>query len=304
MKIGVDLGGTKILAAVIEPESGKVVHHIKKKTKKDKILSRLEDLIEELLSNFNADSVGIATAGLVDRENGIIINAFNLGAENLNVKSPLEEKFNIPVYLGNDVEASALAEICFGAAKGVKDALCVFVGTGIGSSIIKDGKIHQGFSKSAGEIGHTVIQFNGAACVCGSKGCLEAYASRSAIEKMIFEGIKNGEKTVLTDIMDEGETKISSKYIKNALDAHDRLVTKCVLEAAEYLSCALANVINFYNPELIVLGGGLIDRIDEFYYQTVQKSLEKALPVAAAKTEFKKAFLGDFSATVGATLFC
>lgn len=309
--IGIDLGGTKILAGMVETSSGKVVCEVKNKTKNQKgnkkILSKIIETIEELLAINSVEyeqinSIGLALAGQVDRKNGVLINAVNLDCHDLNIKEPLEEKFKLPVFVGNDVEAATKGELKFGAGVGFSDIVCVFVGTGIGSSIVKDGKIHTGATGSAGEIGHIIVDLNGRACACGANGCLEAYASRTAIETRILGAVKKGRKSLITEFLGTKNT-ISSKHIKKCLDAHDEVVTQYVNEAVEYLSGGLASVINFYNPELIILGGGLIQSVDEIYLQTIKKARTKALPLPASKIQFKKAELGDYSGVVGAALF-
>ncbi len=307
--IGVDLGGTKILAGLIEKETGKVLFDAKNKTKKEKgnkkigekILETIDDVLE--ISNIplsEISSIGIGLAGQVDREKGILINGVNLECKDFNVKELVEKKYNIPLFAGNDVEVAALGELKFGAGRGFKDIVCIFVGTGIGSSIIKDGKIHLGASGSAGEIGHIIVDLNGRACSCGAHGCLEAYASRSAIESRILGAVKKGRKSIITEFT--STSSISSKHIKKSLDARDEIVTQYVNEAIEYLSGGIASVMNFYNPELVILGGGLIQSVDEFYLGTIKKARAKALPVPASVTQFKKAELGDFSGVIGAGL--
>ena len=307
--IGVDLGGTKILAGIVEKQTGKVVFEVKNKTKKEKgnkkITAKIIETLEELLNNSNISkdeisSIGLGLAGQVDREKGILINAVNLDCKDLNIKEILEEKFSIPINIGNDVEVATFGELKFGAGIGYKDIVCIFVGTGVGSSIVKDGKIHLGASQSAGEIGHIIVDLNGRACACGGNGCLEAYASRTAIETRILGAVKKGRKSVITELTD-GKS-ISSKHIKKSLEAHDEVVTQYVNEAIDYLSGGIASVINFYNPELIILGGGLIQSVEDFYLQTIKKARAKSLPTPAAKIEFKKAALGDYSGVIGAAL--
>ncbi len=308
--IGIDLGGTKILAGVVEKSTGKVLFEVKNKTKKEKgnkkVGSKIIETLNELFSASDIkkdeiSSIGIGLAGQVEREQGVLINAVNLECKDLHIKEILEKEFNIPVYVGNDVEVATFGELNFGAGREHKDIVCIFVGTGIGSSIVKDGKIHLGASQSAGEIGHIIVDLNGRACACGGNGCLEAYASRSAIESRILGAVKKGRKSIITELC-EGKNSISSKHIKKSLDAHDEVVTQYVNEAIDYLSGGIASVINFYNPELIILGGGLIQSVDEFYLKTIKKARAKALPTPALSIEFKKAALGDYSGVVGAAL--
>lgn len=308
--IGIDLGGTKILIGLVEKESGKVVSHIKKKTKKEKgpenivrkMVEGVEELLEESEKSFTEiSSIGIGSAGQIDRKNGIIIGAPNLDCYNLNLKEILQDKFNIPVFVGNDVEVATIGEQKFGAGKGCADFVCVFVGTGIGSAIVKNGHIIYGATGTAGELGHIIVDLNGRPCACGAHGCLEAYASRSAIETRIEGALKKGRKSCISEYLEEGKA-ITSSMIRKSIEREDELVTQCVSEASEYLSGGLASVINLINPELIILGGGLIEAVDYFYKQTIKKAKSKSLPVPAEKIRFSKTILGDYSGVIGAAL--
>lgn len=306
--IGIDLGGTKILLALVDKFSGEVVLSVKKKTRKEKgpekIMSKMIDGIEELLEDSGAcideiSSIGVGAAGQIDREHGILIGAPNLDCFDLNIKQQIQSHFDIPVYVGNDVEIAALGEMKFGAATGCDDFVCVFVGTGVGSAIVKNGKIIHGATGTAGEIGHIIVDLNGRPCNCGAHGCLEAYASRSAIEKRIEGALRKGRHSAILDYMESGKP-ITSSMIEKSIEREDELVTQCVTEASEYLSGGIASIINFINPKLIVLGGGLIEAVDFFYRNTIKKARSKSLPVPATKIEFKKAALGDFSGVIGA----
>ena len=306
--IGIDLGGTKILIALIEKNTGEVVDFVKKKMKKEKgsdnvvrkMLSGINELFEiTKVDKSEINSIGVAAAGQIDREHGIIIGAPNLDCFDLNIRQILESEYNLPVYLANDVEAATIGEMKFGAGKGVDDLVCVFVGTGVGSCIVKDGKIIRGATGTAGEIGHIIVDLNGRPCACGANGCLEAYASRSAIEKRIEGALKKGRHSVILDYLEEGKS-ITSSMIRKSIEREDELVTHCVDEAAVYLSGGLASIINFVNPKLIILGGGLIEAVDYFYKKTIKNAKLKCLPVPATKIEFRKTSLGDFSGVIGA----
>ncbi len=306
--IGIDLGGTKILTGLVNKGNGEVLYSIKQKTGPEKtaenIVEKLKISIKELLetSKFDIsqiDSIGIGAPGQVDRERGVLISAPNLHCENLNLKSILEREFFIPTYIGNDVGIATLGEMKFGAGVGFNNFVCVFVGTGIGSGIAENGRIRHGATGTSGEIGHIIVDAGGRPCGCGGNGCLEAYASRSAIEARIMGALKKGRPSIITEFMRDDKA-ISSKMIRKALEHKDELITQVLFEASDYLSNGLATVINFYNPELIILGGGLIDAIDEFYERTIKKAKTKALPIPASKIQFKKAMLQDFSGVVGA----
>ncbi len=306
--IGIDLGGTKILIGLVNKETGEILAHVKKKTKKDKgpknIIRKMVEGIEELLKESNVKpeqilSIGVGAAGQIDRKNGTILAAPNLDCYDLNIKKILSEHFEIPVFVGNDVEIAALGEQKFGAGKDCDDFVCIFVGTGVGSAIVKEGRIILGATGTAGEIGHMIVDLNGRQCACGAHGCLEAYASRSAIERRIEGALKKGRKSCILEYLETGKS-ITSSMIQKSIDREDELVLQYVNEATEYLSGGIASIINFINPECVILGGGLIDAVDYFYQKTIKKARAKSLPVPAGKIQFKKALLGDYSGVIGA----
>lgn len=308
--IGIDLGGTKILTAIVDKNTGEVISFIKKKTKKDKgidkILQKIINSINEVtlesgISLNDIDDIGIGAAGQINREEGIIINAPNIECSNLNIKSILEKEFNKPVLLGNDVEIATIGEMYFGAGKDETDYVCIFVGTGIGSGIVQNGKLRYGTTGTAGEIGHIIVDAGGRSCGCGGCGCLEAYASRLAIEKRIIGALKKGRHSDIENYLVE-DKPIKTSMIRKALENKDELVTQILNEASDYLASGLASVINFYNPSLIILGGGLMNAIDYFYEHSIQIAKIKSLPTPASSIRFAKAKLGDFSGVIGAAL--
>ena len=306
--IGIDLGGTKILAGLVNRTNGEVLFSVKHKTRSengcDYVIGKIKQSITEVIEESRLDTsqiscIGIGAPGQVNRTKGILLSAPNLDCNNVNLKAILEREFYIPAFIGNDVEIAAIGEYKFGAGRDCQNMVCVFVGTGIGSGINRDGRVYYGNSGTAGEIGHIIVDAGGRPCGCGGNGCLEAYASRSAIEKRITGALKKGRTSIITEFMkDSGQ--ISSKMIRKALEHNDELVMQVLLEASDYLSNGLATIINFYNPEAIIMGGGLIDAIDEFYQRSVKKAKLKALPTPAQTTIFKKAELGDFSGVIGA----
>lgn len=308
--IGIDLGGTKILTALVDKTTGEVISYIKKKTKKDKgpekiiqkIINSINDLLFESGKNISEiDDIGIGAAGQINRENGIIINAPNLDCSDLNIKEILEKEFNKTVLLGNDVEIATIGEMYFGAGKDEKDFVCIFVGTGIGSGIVQDGRLRYGTTGTAGEIGHIIVDMGGRSCGCGGCGCLEAYASRLAIEKRIIGALKKGRKSDIINYLVE-DKPIKTSMLKKSLDNKDELVMQIINEASEYLASGLASVINFYNPSLIILGGGLMNAIDYFYTHSIEIAKIKSLPTPSKYIRFEKAKLGDFSGVIGAAL--
>lgn len=312
--LGIDLGGTKTLAAVIDITSGDVVASARKRTRAEKgqdfVSQRAIELATaaiqaaKLPDDNGIMAIGVGAAGQIDRKAGVILDGPNLGVHNMALGDILQKQFGKPVYIGNDVEVAALGEYQYGSGQGYKNFVCVFVGTGIGSGIVQNGRMYTGHTGTAGEIGHMIIQAEGRICGCGGRGCLEAYASRTAITKAIMAEIHHGRPSVLTaDAVEQlkaGETIIRSGIIASAIQQKDALVIEQVTEAAQYLGYGLASVMNFYNPDCIILGGGVIEAVDLLYETAVQRARTTALAVPAKKTPIIRAKLGDFSGVVGA----
>ncbi len=312
--LGIDLGGTKTLAAVVDITTGEVIASERKRTRAEKgqefVSQRIIDLSKAALeaaklpAGADIVAVGVGAAGQIDRKAGVIVDAPNLGVKDMPLREILSKQFGKPVAVGNDVEVAALGEHLYGSGQGFGTFVCLFVGTGIGSGVVQNGRMYTGFTGTAGEVGHMTIQAGGRICGCGSRGCLEAYASRTAITKAIMAEIHHGRDSVLTEEAElqlkEGETIIRSGLLANALDHGDALVTEIVTEAADYLGYGLASVMNFYNPECIILGGGVIEAIDLLFERAVHRARITALAEPARKTKILRAKLGDFSGVVGA----
>jgi glucokinase len=312
--LGIDLGGTKTLAAIVDITTGEVIASARKRTRAQKGQDFVSQRIIELSSaaieaaklpaNAGIVAVGVGAAGQIDRKAGVVVDAPNLGVKDMPLREILNKQFGKPVAVGNDVEVAALGEFLYGSGQGYSNFVCVFVGTGIGSGIVQNGRMYTGYTGTAGEIGHMIIQFGGRLCGCGCRGCLEAYASRTAITKVIMAEIHHGRESVLAEEaqrqLKEGETIIRSGLLAQALNRGDDLVTETVTEAADYLGYGLASVMNFYNPECIILGGGVIEAIDLLYEHAAHRARITALSAPARKTKIMRTKLGDFSGVVGA----
>jgi len=312
--LGVDLGGTKTLAAVIDITSGEVIASARKRTRAERGQDFMQQRTIELataalesakLANGDAIvAIGVGAAGQINRKDGVIVDAPNLGVQNMRLGDILGKQFGKPVAVGNDVEVAALGEYLYGSGQGFDNFVCVFVGTGIGSGIVQNGRVYTGFTGTAGEVGHMTIDAGGRVCPCGSRGCLEAYASRTAITKAIMAEIHHGRSSVLAEDaalqLKQGETIIRSGLLARAIAEKDGLVIEIVTEAADYLGYGLASVMNFYNPQAIILGGGVIEAIDLLFERAVTRAHNTALSAPAQKTKILRAKLGDFSGVVGA----
>ncbi|HET9921361.1 MAG TPA: ROK family protein [Ktedonobacteraceae bacterium] len=311
--LGIDLGGTKTLAAVVDVMSGEVIGSARKRTRAEKgqdfVAQRTIDLSTAAIADAKltpADivAIGVGAAGQIDRKAGVILDAPNLGVRDMPLRDILNKHFGKPVAVGNDVEVAALGEYLYGAGQGYNNFVCMFVGTGIGSGIVQNGRLYTGLSGTAGEVGHMTIHAGGRICGCGNFGCLEAYASRTAITKAIMAAIHHGRSSVLADEAErqlkEGETIIRSGMLANAIQQKDDVVIEKVAEAADSLGYGLAAVMNFYNPDAIVLGGGVIEAIPMLYERAVYRARTVALSVPAKKTPIIRVKLGDYSGVVGA----
>lgn len=312
--LGIDLGGTKTLASVVDITTGEVVSSARKRTRaargQEFVSQRTIELATAAISAAKLPdespivAIGVGAAGQIDRQAGVVVDAPNLGVHDMPLGDILKQQFNVPVFVGNDVEVAAMGEYLYGAGRGYSNFVCVFVGTGIGSGIVANGRMFTGLTGTAGEIGHMVIEASGRICGCGGRGCLEAYASRTAITKAILAEIHHGRPSVLSDEalgqLKQGDTIIRSGILADAIDKKDELVTEIVTEAANYLGIGLGSVMNFYNPDCIILGGGVVEAIDLLYETAVHRARTTALMAPAKKTTILRSKLGDFSGVVGA----
>lgn len=318
--LGVDFGGTKVLASVVDIKKGKVVGSAKKRTNPDdspdELVDRLFSTIDKAIDDASLskkqtiEGIGVGIAGLVDAKNGMLRTAPNLSPAtvDLPITAILEDRYDMPAKLLNDVQIAALGEASFGAGRSVSDFLCVFVGTGIGGAIVHDGELVQGSTGSAGEIGHIIVHADGRQCGCGGHGHLEAYASRTAMTKAIRGHLRLGQTSSITKIVPElaDETNdavvVKSGAFAEAVDKGDDLVTEAILEAGHFLGLGLASMINLLNPERIVLGGGAIEAVD-LLFTTASKTIQRtALEMPLKSIEIVKAELGDDAGVIGAAL--
>lgn len=319
LAIGVDFGGTKLLAAVVDTRSGKVLGTAKKKTNPSDdahaLMDRISAGIDGALANADVGidtirGIGIGLAGQIDTEAGILLGAPNLSQAtvDLPIAALVAERFGVPAALLNDVQVAALGEGRFGAGKDVDTFFCVFVGTGVGGAFVIGGTLYSGAAGTAGEVGHLIIHANGRHCGCGGRGHLEAYASRTAITRTILGELKRGRSSVLTKLepslaRGEGDgSALRSGVLAKAMKERDPLVVETLTEAGSDLGLGLASVINLLNPARIIVGGGVIEAVEELFDIAAQRALRECLPAAANATEIVRAKLGDDAGIVGAAL--
>lgn len=310
--VGVDFGGTKTLAGVVNIDSGKLVAVSKKKTKPQDqadLLKRIITVVDDALAEADIEpkkvaGIGVGAAGMVNRDKGVLLNAVNIGVTDLPITQPLTERYQVPARLGNDVEVATLGELSFGAGRNCENFVCIFVGTGIGSGIVRDGRMYYGATGTAGEIGHIILYPDGRQCGCGAFGCLEAYASRTAIAKSIVCELNRGAESQIADRVDMSKGILRSKALAQALEAGDPVVHNAVVEAAEFMGVGLATIINFYNPKRIIIGGGVVEAVDLYFEIASQEAQRRALLIPSRKIEIVRAELGDYAGTIGAAMLC
>ncbi len=318
--IGVDFGGTKVLASVVNLDTGKILGSAKKRTDQqdtpkqlgERLFSTIDDAIKsaDLPKKKSICGIGVGIAGQVDSKQGILLGAPNLSQATVNMPlvEMLTERYDVPAALLNDVQIAAIGESAFGAGKEVDDFLCVFVGTGVGGAFVHRGELVRGASGSAGEIGHLVIDANGRVCGCGGRGHLEAYASRTAITNVIIGDLKRGRSSILTklapDLMEDaaGGAALRSGVLAKALEEEDELATEAIRDAAFYLSLGLASAINLLNPSRIILGGGVIESVPLLFELASRRASQEALATPGNVVEIVRAELGDNAGVVGAAI--
>jgi glucokinase len=311
---GIDLGGTKIQAAVVDHGSDNKVLGAKRdqtplkggpKAIAASMAAVLKESLEEAgLKVSDLAGVGVGSPGSVDDKKGTVAGAMNLSewSGSFNLRKALEKELSVPVALGNDVDLATDAEFEIGAARKYDSLLGVFWGTGVGGGLILDGKPWVG-RKTAGEIGHMVVRLNGAKCPCGRRGCMEAYAGRGAMEARARKRVDQGEKTALFRIMEErGRDRLSSGIWERALARDDHMAIDLLEEAVEALGAGVASAVNLLDPEAVVIGGGLGIRLGEPWVERIREAMTPHLFVDDDPPPVMLAELGDLGGAHGGAL--
>jgi glucokinase len=308
--VGVDLGGTKILAGVFEISSLKCIATAKLSTKSqrgvDKVIERVarcaQDAIDEAdLTVKQVAGLGIGAPGAVNFNEGTVIFAPNMeGWKDVPLKKQLEKQIDIPVFVENDCNIAALGVYVAELKSKPSSMVGIFVGTGIGGGLVLNGELYSGFGHTAGEVGHMVLEVSGPKCGCGNKGCFEALASRSAIFEQIKAGVKDGQKTILLDMLGDDLEDLRSGDLRKAIRRGDKYVDRVIDGAAEYIGIATANLVNILNPEVVVLGGGVMEALaDEMMSVIVETAKDYAMPGAMKGVEIVASKLGDSAGITG-----
>jgi glucokinase len=309
---GIDLGGTKIQTAIVDAGGevlGEARHPTPTSGGPDDVAKAMEGALREAASAASVepedlDGIGVGSPGDADGKTGVVSGARNLpGWEgSFPLGETLSQALGAPVRVGNDVQVATEAEFHLGAGREFQSLIGVFWGTGVGGGIVLDGKPWLGRG-AAGEIGHMVVKRGGAKCPCGRKGCMEAYAGRSAMEAEARRQHEEGAKTDLFKLMHKhGKDRLTSGVWERALDHGDHLAEKLIDRAIEALGTGVASAVNLLDPEAVIIGGGLGVRFGERYMDPLTAEMDKHLFVNERPPAIRVASLGDLGGAIGASL--
>lgn len=262
--VGIDLGGTNIVAAVVD-ENAKILSKVKCKTNLPKapdiLCDDIKNLITEAIFSANLklsdiDIVGIGSPGIINNKTGYIEYSCNFDYHNVPIRELLESRIGKKVYIENDANAAAIGEFAFGAGKDVSSMVAITLGTGVGGGIIIDSKIYCGFNYAAGELGHMVIEKDGRPCSCGRKGCFETYSSATGLILTTKEIMNENKDSLMWNISKE-DGEINGKTAFLAMKQGDKAAKLVVDRYIDYLACGIINLINIFSVPLISIGGGI-----------------------------------------------
>ena len=309
--LGIDLGGTKVLAGVVGADNT-ILSRAKRSTPAkqgaEAILAAVVDCAHEALDSAGVPlneiaGVGIGTPGPLDVERGIILFSANMNVRDFELGPDLSVALGRPVLIQNDVRVGGYGEFRLGAGRGYRNILAAFVGTGIGGCVIVNGQIVTGVTGNAGELGHITVKAGGTKCGCGLRGCLEAMASRSAIARRVGKSLRKGLTSSLALKVDKKGGRLKSGELAEAFLANDPVAVKEVQRAARYLGIGLGSLANVLGPEIVILGGGVVAAIGEPYLDLVRQSFHAhAIVDHQHKIKIEPAALGDDAGLLGSAL--
>lgn len=311
LRIGIDLGGTNIVAAVVNDEYemvGKAKTPTNTPRSADEIFDDIAKVCNEAMEQAGVTindifSVGIGTPGTVNKD-GVIEFANNLGFVNVPAKQMLIERLGIDnVYVDNDANCAALGEAQAGSGHGAKDFIAVTLGTGVGSGVIINGKIVAGVNNAGGECGHSVIVVDGEPCTCGRKGCWEAYASATALINQTKAAMEKYPDSVMHELAAANGGKVDGRIAFDAMRRGDIAGIKVVDAYVKYVACGLINLVNIFQPETICIGGGICNE-GETLLRPLRRYIDSERYSVYSKIQSKivKAELGNDAGIIGAAL--
>ncbi len=307
--IGIDLGGTNIVAGVVD-ENYKIVSKASTKTNlprpekeiaDDMVKVSLEAVKTAGITIDDIQWVGVGTPGIANSEKGIIEYSCNLGFNNTPMKKYIQESIDKPVYIENDANAAAYGEFVAGAAKGAENAVCITLGTGVGGGIVIDGKIYSGSNFAGAEIGHMVIDAEGPMCSCGRKGCFEVFSSATGLIRMTKEAMEADKETVMHKITAERNGKVSARTSFDAMRMGDKTAKEVVDKFIKYLAVGITNTINIFQPDILCIGGGVCNEGDTLLLPVKELVKQEVYTKNSPKnTEIIIAKLGNDAGIIGA----
>ena len=310
-RIGIDVGGTNVKIALVDGE-GKIIYSNSVPTYAqmgyEYTVNNIKQAIRDLMKETNTDAkeiegIGFDFPGQVDYKTGVVKLAPNIpGWVNVPIAQMIEEEFNIPTRIDNDLRCAALGELKFGAGKGCENFVCITVGTVICSGLVINGQLVRGAANAAGEIGHIKLQMNGGPiCGCGDTGCLEAFASGPSIVAMAQEYLKGGKSTKFRE-MAGADGEITPYIVAKAAEAGDPVAKRIFEIVGTYIGMGLVSVINLLNPEKVIIGGG-VAAAGDLLLDPIRKTIkERAMVVAGNSVEIVPAELGNSAGVIGASM--
>ena len=265
MKLGIDMGGMSIKMGLVNEENeiiGRITIPTDLTVPYQMLVERMADAVQQMLENAGmtleqCEGIGIGSPGTIDAKRGVILYSNNFGWENVPIVEELKKHLDVGIEIANDADAAALGEVYAGAAEGAENAVLLTLGTGVGSGVILDKKIFRGGMPGGCELGHLSIHHDGVRCTCGSKGCLEAYASASALLRIAREKAAEHPESVMNEMCKNDLEQMNGKIPFDAAKAGDEAGMEVIKEYEGYLACGIANVINTFRPEKVILGGGV-----------------------------------------------
>lgn len=309
--IGIDLGGTKILSAIVDG-GGNIICRVKIPTEshlgKNAVIEKLKSSVASLLmiSKLSLDdikAIGIAAPGPILTGKGMILNPPNLpGWKKVPLKAILEKAFRKKIFIENDADAAAVSERMFGAGRGSKNMIYITVSTGIGGGVIIDGKLYRGTVGGAGEAGHMMIKFDGRKCGCGNLGCLEAMASGTSMARIASELLKKNKSSNIPRYAEDG--KITALSVELAARAGDKLAKDIIDKEAFYLGIGVSNLVNLFAPDIVVLGGGVMNMADLLLKKIISTVKKCALSPSREHVRIVRAKLKHDVGVLGAAAIC
>ena len=309
--LGIDIGGTNLVVGAVA-EDGSALHALRSEPTRpeegsDAVLRRLGamgraamDETRKAVPGAEFAGVGAGAPGPLDTRRGVVLLTPNLGWVNLPLRQLLQDALGVPARIDNDANCAVLGEWWRGAARGAKQVIGITIGTGIGGGIIVDGRLYHGASDCAGEIGHTTVEVNGRRCKCGNYGCLEAYASGPAIARRAVEAIEAGQSSKLPDYVDGALEKITAQTVYQAAHDGDELAEEVVGDTAKFLGAGIANMINIFNPEIVVVFGGVTYAGERLFGPLRREVAKRAFKPAVAVCRIVPAELTGAAGVYGA----